>query len=175
MLREYDDVEPLILSGTLCHARFRRGSGLTKRPFGHDTSVVPFMASSKVGEDEEVSIEEVAKAITKAFGIEGQYKVCRCLIPLEYIPFLLVLLRLVLFPFHSPVRHLPRGRPIPETRHQRQTPEPGRQRLQVHSVRRSVARDRGLVPAELRNCTDGEEVNISSGDYGVFVSTLNFP
>ncbi|KAG8934728.1 hypothetical protein FRC01_000774 [Tulasnella sp. 417] len=41
MLREYDDVEPLILS---------------------------------VGEDEEVSIEEVAKAITKAFGIEGQYK-----------------------------------------------------------------------------------------------------
>ncbi|KAG8934683.1 hypothetical protein FRC01_001084 [Tulasnella sp. 417] len=41
MLREYDDVEPLILS---------------------------------VGEDEEVSIEEVAKAITKAFGIEGQYQ-----------------------------------------------------------------------------------------------------
>ncbi|KAG8980676.1 hypothetical protein FRB90_007549 [Tulasnella sp. 427] len=41
MLREYDDVEPLILS---------------------------------VGEDEEVSIEQVAKDITKAFGIEGQYK-----------------------------------------------------------------------------------------------------
>ncbi|KAG8915924.1 hypothetical protein FRC00_006505 [Tulasnella sp. 408] len=62
MLREYDDVEPLILSGAL-HIIF---------------AVSPLDSSDEnafhVGEDEEVSIEEVAKAITKAFGIEGQYK-----------------------------------------------------------------------------------------------------
>lgn len=47
-LREYDSVEPVILS---------------------------------VGEDEEVSIKQVADAIVKAVGFEGSYEVCLCFIP----------------------------------------------------------------------------------------------
>ncbi|KAG8901392.1 hypothetical protein FRC00_007404, partial [Tulasnella sp. 408] len=43
-----------------------------------DSHVIPGLIHKtykvKIGEDEEVSIEEVAKAITRAFGIEGQYK-----------------------------------------------------------------------------------------------------
>lgn len=58
-LREYDDVEPVILSGTSYHLLPPR----------------PNVYTLVVGEDEEVSIKEVADAIVKAVGFEGEYTV----------------------------------------------------------------------------------------------------
>ena len=63
MLREYDDVEPVILSGA-------------SRVFNSSPSGGSLVDSSAiVGEDEEVSIKDVADAIVKAVGYEGEYKV----------------------------------------------------------------------------------------------------
>jgi GDP-L-fucose synthase len=59
MLREYDGVEPLILSGTSCRKVLCLTCGRV--------STLP------VGEDQEVSIKEVADAIVKAVGFEGNY------------------------------------------------------------------------------------------------------
>ena len=61
MLREYDDVESVILSGT--------------SPGSKAFWCSPVDSSFVVGEDEEVSIKEVADAIVKAVGYEGEYKV----------------------------------------------------------------------------------------------------
>lgn len=60
MLREYDDVEPVILSGksNIPHPKHR----------SKDDRVT-------VGEEEEVSIKEVADAIVKAVGFQGDYSV----------------------------------------------------------------------------------------------------
>ncbi|KAF8830266.1 hypothetical protein HHX47_DHR2000716 [Lentinula edodes] len=59
-LREYDDVEPVILSG--------RCSSCTRE------DLIPHIILSRiVGEDEEVSIKEVADAIVKAVGFQGSY------------------------------------------------------------------------------------------------------
>jgi GDP-L-fucose synthase len=58
MLRNYDDVEPVILSGKLFPIR--------------PEFVSP---NPTVGEDEEVSIKQVADAIVKAVGFEGNYTV----------------------------------------------------------------------------------------------------
>ena len=67
MLREYDDIEPIILSGlfvsTLTHL-----SSLIFLIFYLPSSV-------SVGEDEEVSIKEVTDAIVKAVGFQGEYTV----------------------------------------------------------------------------------------------------
>jgi GDP-L-fucose synthase len=62
MLREYDDVESVILSGTSTGFQSPLWCSLV------DSSVI-------VGEDEEVSIKEVADAIVKAVGYDGEYKV----------------------------------------------------------------------------------------------------
>jgi GDP-L-fucose synthase len=62
MLREYDDVEPVILSGK------SRPDFISAVP---DSTFIP----ESVGEDEEVSIKEVADAIVKAVGFEGEYSV----------------------------------------------------------------------------------------------------
>ena len=67
-LREYDDVEPLILSGNVQNIPSHLARMLIPR---------------EVGEDEEVSIKEVADAIVKAVGFEGEYTVT-CLIILFY-------------------------------------------------------------------------------------------
>jgi GDP-L-fucose synthase len=58
MLREYDDVEPVILSGMFMNVY---------RLIVTDPSAV--------GEDEEVSIKEVADAIVDAVGFQGNYSV----------------------------------------------------------------------------------------------------
>jgi GDP-L-fucose synthase len=73
MLREYNDVEPVILSGML----------KVERSW---TCLTPFV----VGEDEEVSIKEVADAIVKAVGFEGNYSVHRTplLFPIHHNHFL---------------------------------------------------------------------------------------
>lgn len=63
MLREYDDVEPVILSGTHLYC-------FPLTPISDPTTCV-------VGEDEEVSIKQIADAIVKAVGFEGEYKVRR--------------------------------------------------------------------------------------------------
>jgi len=65
MLREYDDVEPVILSGSFVHLFFLSG-------VAYDTLLLFFY---KVGEDEEASIKEVADAIVKALKFEGEYTV----------------------------------------------------------------------------------------------------
>lgn len=62
MLREYDDVEPIILSG-----RFSNMAGVLS----------PADKTALVGEDEEVSIKDVADAIVKAVGFKGDYTVCQ--------------------------------------------------------------------------------------------------
>lgn len=61
MLREYDDVEPVILSG--------------RRYPSHLLNVFVSSTFFTVGEDEEVSIKAVADAIVKAVGFEGEYTV----------------------------------------------------------------------------------------------------
>jgi GDP-L-fucose synthase len=58
-LREYDDVEPVILSGTLV-------------PFPKFIERV-LTYPNTVGEDEEVSIKQVTDAIVKAMKFDGQY------------------------------------------------------------------------------------------------------
>lgn len=58
-LREYDDVEPVILSGM----------SWTSTPFSSE------YLYPQVGENEEISIKEVADAIVKAIGFEGEYTV----------------------------------------------------------------------------------------------------
>ena len=58
-LREYNDIEPVILSGA---------SLIVLDVVDH---VVNPCSLSIVGEDEEVSIKEVADAIVKAVGFEG--------------------------------------------------------------------------------------------------------
>jgi GDP-L-fucose synthase len=58
MLREYDDVEPVILSGMFMN--------------NYRSTVTD---GSAVGEDEEVSIKEVADAIVNAVGFQGKYSV----------------------------------------------------------------------------------------------------
>ena len=60
MLREYDDIEPVILSGQ----------------FPISTLSDLFNPLVSVGEDEEVSIKEVTDAIVKAVGFQGEYTVC---------------------------------------------------------------------------------------------------
>lgn len=60
-LREYDDVTPVILSGT----------SLCVLPTKLSVIYLLFL----VGENEEVSIKEVADAIVKAVGFKGQYTV----------------------------------------------------------------------------------------------------
>jgi len=67
MLREYDDVEPVILSGRLP---------------SHLNAVILRFGLDPVGEDEEVSIKEVADAIVKAIGFQGDYSVRPSLTPL---------------------------------------------------------------------------------------------
>ena len=62
MLREYDDIEPVILSG-----RF-----LPEYLFQLSSSDFLYFL---VGEDEEVSIKEVTDAIVKAVGFQGEYTV----------------------------------------------------------------------------------------------------
>jgi len=64
-LREYDDVEPIILSGA---REFLR------------RSVNSNMCLS-VGEDEEISIKQVADAIVKAVGFQGDYSVSQHHLP----------------------------------------------------------------------------------------------
>ena len=60
-LHEYNDIEPVILSGknpnSICAT-------------GDDECIFP-----SVGEDEEVSIKQVADAVVAAVGFEGEYKV----------------------------------------------------------------------------------------------------
>ena len=60
-LHEYDDIEPVILSGKnldlICVA-------------SDDECTLP-----TVGEDEEVSIKQVADAVVAAVGFEGEYRV----------------------------------------------------------------------------------------------------
>jgi GDP-L-fucose synthase len=58
-LREYDDVEPVILSGTLV-------------PFPRFVERI-LTCPDTVGEDEEVSIKQVTDAIVKAMKFDGQY------------------------------------------------------------------------------------------------------
>ena len=65
MLREYDDVEPVIISGQPLPL-------LGPLTFPIWTYYHPF---NLVGEDEEVSIKEVADAIVKAVGFQGDYAV----------------------------------------------------------------------------------------------------
>ena len=60
-LREYDDVEPVILSGKNLNL-----IGATS----DDECILP-----PVGEDEEVSIKQVADAVVAAVGFEGEYRV----------------------------------------------------------------------------------------------------
>lgn len=74
-LREYDDVEPVILSGELNLSfppRFRPPLLPldTKHVWTH-----PFVILSQmtVGEDEEVSIKQVADSIVKALDFKGEY------------------------------------------------------------------------------------------------------
>jgi GDP-L-fucose synthase len=59
MLREYDDVEPVILSG------------MSSPVYGIFWTQVLL----QVGEDEEVSIKQVADAIVKAMDFKGEYSV----------------------------------------------------------------------------------------------------
>lgn len=61
MLREYDDVEPVILSGNECIVPCQ--------------ILLTYFLLSLVGEDEEVSIKDVADAIVKAVGFQGDYSV----------------------------------------------------------------------------------------------------
>lgn len=60
-LREYDDVEPLILSGT--------------SPLSPSSLFPVFLNKYRplVGEDEEVSIKQVTDAIVKAMAFQGEY------------------------------------------------------------------------------------------------------
>ena len=59
MLREYDSIDPIILSG----AFFSISAMHLKN------------SVSSVGENEEVSIKQVADAIVKAVGFDGTYQV----------------------------------------------------------------------------------------------------
>jgi len=61
-LREYNDVEPVILSGA-------------PDPLALNIACSPAISSITVGEDEEVSIKEVADAIVKALDFKGDYTV----------------------------------------------------------------------------------------------------
>lgn len=63
-LREYDSIEPVILSGT-----YMLISGISLSP-SHGVN-----GDYIVGEDEEISIKEVADAIVKAVGYDGDYRV----------------------------------------------------------------------------------------------------
>ena len=63
MLREYDDIESVILSGQFLL-------------YPSQLSVLNINPLVSVGEDEEVSIKEVTDAIVKAVGFQGEYTVC---------------------------------------------------------------------------------------------------
>lgn len=60
-MREYNEIDPVILSG--------------KSPNWVDTVEVLNIYMPTVGEDEEVSIKQVADAIVAAVGFDGEYKV----------------------------------------------------------------------------------------------------
>lgn len=57
-LHEYNEIEPVILSGKILGTIFITGAELRT-----------------VGEDEEVSIKQVADAVVAAVGFEGEYRV----------------------------------------------------------------------------------------------------
>lgn len=63
MLREYDDVEPVILSGQSIHS----SSEFLSSDNQHRLNVV--------GEAEEITIKQVTDAIVKAVGFQGDYTV----------------------------------------------------------------------------------------------------
>jgi GDP-L-fucose synthase len=73
-MREYQEIDPVILSG-------RSAGGLPRgnRWWPCEGWVLnprrPAPSEYPVGEDEEVSIKQVADAIVKAVGFEGEYKV----------------------------------------------------------------------------------------------------
>jgi GDP-L-fucose synthase len=67
MLREYDSIEPVILSGQFLI-------------FDLICLSIYLFPLVLVGEDEEVSIKEVTDAIVKAVGFQGEYTVCFFLI-----------------------------------------------------------------------------------------------
>jgi len=60
MIREYDDVEPVIFSGW----------------FVQSYTLLIFNQTEIVAEDEEVSIKELADAIVKSIDFKGEYTVC---------------------------------------------------------------------------------------------------
>lgn len=67
VLREYDEVEPIILSGKAWLPPQERGE---KSPLHEGTAtILPF---STVGEEDEVSIREAAEAIAEAMEFRGE-------------------------------------------------------------------------------------------------------
>ncbi|NXS68102.1 FCL synthase, partial [Pandion haliaetus] len=66
VLREYDEVEPIILSGKSClHIS-------TPAPFQEDGGTATIMPFSTVGEEDEVSIREAAEVIVEAMNFRGE-------------------------------------------------------------------------------------------------------
>ena len=62
VLRNYDEIDPVILSGEYSPSVIASWSGLT--------------GGIAVGEDDEISIKDVGDAIVKAVGFTGDYDVC---------------------------------------------------------------------------------------------------
>jgi hypothetical protein len=93
-----------------------------------------------VGEDEEVSIKQVADAIVKAVGYEGDYKVRPLLVDLMFFWTEVMPLWLV--------RHHARRRPIPQACIKQKAAGPHR-RFRIHAFRQGAPGYRFLVLAEL--------------------------
>lgn len=87
-----------------------------------------------VGEDEEVSIKQVADAIVKAVGFDGEYSVRYLELCSWQSGWLMVV---------AAVRHEPRGRAVPQAGVEQEASEPD-WRVPVHAVRE------GFVLANLR-------------------------
>jgi nucleoside-diphosphate-sugar epimerase len=113
-LHEYNDIEPVILSG--------------KNPnsiavIGDDRRIFRI-----VGEDEEVSIKQVADAVVAAVGFKGEYRVR------------LVRPWLILFSEgRLLVRHLARRWAVPQTRIQQEVVVASWGQVRIYAVRRGAA------------------------------------